>query len=151
MIKIATALHVLAAVIWVGGMFFAYLVLRPALGTIDTDSRLNIWVSTLKRFFPWVWFCIITLLATGFLMISLLGGFSAIGWHVYIMMATGIFMMVIFKFIYAAPFKHLCRGVEEQKLEVAGYALGTIRQLVAVNLALGLVTILVAILLPGVL
>jgi uncharacterized membrane protein len=151
MIKIATAFHVLAAVIWVGGMFFAYLVLRPALGTIDTDSRLNIWVSTLKRFFPWVWVCIITLLATGFLMISLLGGFSAIGWHVYIMMATGIFMMVIFKFIYAAPFKHLCRGVEEQKTEVANYALGTIRQLVAVNLALGLVTILVAILLPGLL
>ncbi len=151
MISIALTLHVLAAVVWVGGMFFAYLILRPALGTIDTDSRLNIWVSTLKRFFPWVWVCIITLLATGFLMISLLGGFSAIGWHVYIMMATGIFMMVIFKFIYAAPFKHLCRGVEEQKPEVAGYALGTIRQLVAVNLVLGLVTILVAILLPGLL
>ena len=30
----ATALHVLAAVVWVGGMFFAYLVLRPAVGGI---------------------------------------------------------------------------------------------------------------------
>jgi uncharacterized membrane protein len=27
---IALALHVLSAVVWVGGMFFAYLCLRPA-------------------------------------------------------------------------------------------------------------------------
>jgi uncharacterized membrane protein len=58
-------------------------------------------------------------------------------------------MMAIFKFIYSAPFRHLCRGVEEEKWEVADFALGTIRQLVAVNLVLGLITVLAATLLPG--
>jgi uncharacterized membrane protein len=28
---VANALHVLAAVVWVGGMFFAYVILRPVL------------------------------------------------------------------------------------------------------------------------
>ena len=37
---------------------------------------------------------------------------------------VGILMMVIFKFIYVAPFKHLCRGVDEEKWEVAEFALG---------------------------
>jgi len=149
MIKIASVVHVLAAVIWLGGMFFTYVVLRPALGTIDRELRLSIWIKTLKLFFTWVWICIVALLATGFVMISLMGGFTAIGWHIYIMMATGILMMAIFKFIYSAPFRHLCRGVEEEKWEVADFALGTIRQLVGVNLVLGLITVLAATLLPG--
>ena len=33
------ALHVLAAVIWVGGMFFAYMVLRPSAGPLESASR----------------------------------------------------------------------------------------------------------------
>ena len=31
---VGIALHTLAAVIWVGGMFFAYLVLRPSAGAL---------------------------------------------------------------------------------------------------------------------
>ncbi len=32
---IALTLHILSAVVWVGGMFFALLVLRPASGLLD--------------------------------------------------------------------------------------------------------------------
>jgi uncharacterized membrane protein len=149
MISLSLTIHILASVIWVGGMFFAYVLLRPALsaidqGTIDRGQRLVIWVSVFRKFFPWVWLCIVILLASGFLMISLMGGFGGIGNHVYIMMGLGILMMAIFKFIYVAPFKHLCRGVEEQKWELATYALGTIRKLVATNLVLGILTIAIA-------
>jgi len=149
LISLSLTVHVLASVIWVGGMFFAYVMVRPALGaidegTIDSEQRLIIWVSLFRKFFPWVWLCIVALLASGFLMISLMGGFASIGNHVYIMMGLGILMMAIFKFIYVAPFKHLCRGVEEQKWALAAYALGTIRKLVATNLVLGLLTIAIA-------
>jgi len=153
-IALSLTVHVLASVVWVGGMFFAYVLVRPALGAIDqgtlnSEQRLVIWVSVFKRFFPWVWLCIVMLLASGFLMISLMGGFASIGNHVYIMMGLGVLMMAIFKFIYVAPFKHLCRGVEEQKWELAAYALGTIRKLVATNLILGFLTIAIAIGLSG--
>jgi len=33
------AFHILAAVIWVGGMFFAHMVLRPSAGPLDSFSR----------------------------------------------------------------------------------------------------------------
>lgn len=149
MLSFSLTLHILAAVIWVGGLFFSYVLLRPALATIDAETmsnpqRLLLWSRVLKKFFPWVWMCIVILLASGFLMISLMGGFSEVGNHVYIMIFLGIVMMGIFKFIYVAPFKHLCRGIEEENWEVAAYAMGTIRQLVMVNLVLGFLTIVIA-------
>lgn len=142
--RLALTLHLLAAVIWVGGMFFAYALLRPVLGEIPAPQRLTIWADTLKKFFPWVWLCILVLLISGFYMIYLLGGFGAIGFYVYAMAGIAVVMIAVFKFVYAAPFRHLLRGVDEQKWEVAAYALGTIRKLVAVNLSLGVAAIVAA-------
>ena len=138
-------LHILAAVIWVGGMFFAYVILRPVLGNEEGPLRLKIWVKVLSKFFPWVSASIGVLFLTGFAMIYLFGGFSSIGLYIYIMLALAILMTAIFKFILVAPFQHLKRGVEEQKWETAAYALGTIRKLVLTNLTIGVIIILNAI------
>ena len=62
----ASAVHVRAAVIWVGGMFFAYMVLRTALGPLDPRQRLELWSPVLPRFFAWVWAAVIALPATGY-------------------------------------------------------------------------------------
>ncbi|MCY3769816.1 MAG: CopD family protein [Gammaproteobacteria bacterium] len=143
--SVALTLHLLAAVIWVGGMFFSYVLLRPVLGTMDEQQRLVLWMKTFKKFFPWVWLSIAVLLATGFYMIFAMGGFAVIRNPVIAMMVLGIVMMLIFKFIYVAPFHHLCRGIREEKWKVAAYALGTIRKLIAVNLVLGTLIFVVAV------
>jgi uncharacterized membrane protein len=140
----ALALHILAATIWVGGMFFAYMCLRPVLGGRAPEERLQIWVMTFNRFFPWVFTSIGVLFLTGFLIIYQSGGFGAVGMYVYLMLGVAVVMTGIFKFIYVAPFRHLKRGLEEQNLKVASFALGTIRKLVAVNLGLGIVVIFIA-------
>ncbi|MCI0653906.1 MAG: hypothetical protein L0Y39_05450, partial [Methylococcaceae bacterium] len=62
----AIALHLLSAVVWVGGMFFAYAVLRPAASSLlDASQRLPLWSETFRRFFAWVWVAIVLLVATG--------------------------------------------------------------------------------------
>ena len=137
--------HILAAIVWVGGMFFAYVILRPVLGNEEGPQRLRIWVNVLSKFFPWVSASIGILFLTGFAMIYLFGGFSSIGVYIYIMLILAILMAAIFKFILVAPFQHLKRGVEEQKWETAAYALGTIRKLVLTNLTIGVIIILNAI------
>ena len=58
----ALILHILAAVVWVGGMFFAHQVLRPAAGALDPGPRLMLWERVLGRFFPWVIAAIVLLL-----------------------------------------------------------------------------------------
>lgn len=43
------ALHVLAAVVWVGGMFFAWMVLRPAAVTaLEPPARLRLWSAVFR-------------------------------------------------------------------------------------------------------
>ena len=71
------ALHVLAAVVWLGGMFFAYMVLRPAAGPLEQRERFALWHRVFGRFFPWVWASIVLLLVTGYGMLFRgFGGFA---------------------------------------------------------------------------
>ncbi|HLT01947.1 MAG TPA: hypothetical protein VK001_07200, partial [Geminicoccaceae bacterium] len=93
---IGLIVHALAAVIWVGGMFFAYMVLRQALGPIDPQARLTLWQNVFGRFFPWVWASIVALLLSGYGMLFFgLGGFAGAGVHVHVMQATGLLMMAL--------------------------------------------------------
>ena len=142
---LAITLHVLAAVIWVGGMFFAYTALRPvAAAQFEPPIRLTLWSAVFKRFFPWVMVCIVLLLLTGTWMISLIGGMSAVGLHVHIMLLIGVIMMLIFLHVYFNPFKKLKLSVIEKDWPTGGLALNQIRQLIAVNLILGLITVAIA-------
>ena len=62
------AIHGMAAVAWVGGIFFAYMALRPAANkTLEPPLRLRLWQSAYTHFFPWVWVMIALLLVTGYL------------------------------------------------------------------------------------
>ena len=109
---VGIALHTLAAVIWVGGMFFAYLVLRPSAGALEPVIRLPLWQRVFSRFFPWVWLSIAVLLVSGFSMIFMgFGGFGAVGTYVHAMTALGIVMMAIYAHLYFAPWKRFRRAV----------------------------------------
>ncbi len=77
---IGLAFHIVAAVIWVGGMFFAYVVLRPGMSPLEPAIRLPLWHRVFSRFFLWVWLSIAVLLASGFAMVFLgFGGFATVG------------------------------------------------------------------------
>ena len=77
-LALLAALHALAAVVWVGGMFFAYMVLRPATGPLAAPMRLQLWQRVLGRFFPWVWASVAVHLATGYgMLFAFFGGFHA--------------------------------------------------------------------------
>ncbi|MEJ2181584.1 MAG: hypothetical protein P8Y28_14415, partial [Gammaproteobacteria bacterium] len=70
MIAIALSIHMLASIIWVGGMFFAYMFLRPvAAEMLEPPVRLQLWSAVFARFFKWVWPIVILLPATGYWMI----------------------------------------------------------------------------------
>jgi uncharacterized membrane protein len=132
------ALHALAAVLWVGGMFFAYLVLRPAAGALEREARLNLWGGVFGRFFPWVWASVGLLLATGYAMFL---HFGVRGMHVHLMQATGILMMLLFAHLFFVPWRRFGRALAASDLGAAGAELDRIRRIVAINLVLGLATI----------
>lgn len=134
-------LHILGAVVWVGGMFFAYLVLRPAAGALEPPATLRLWRGVFQAFFPWVWASILALLLSGYGMLFLvLGGFAGAGVHVHIMNLVGLIMMALFLHLYFAPWRRLQRALDAGDDAAAATQLGQIRMIVAINLALGLIT-----------
>lgn len=139
-------IHLLAALIWVGGMFFAYVVLRPAaVETLEPPQRLRLWDSVFRRFFGWVWGAVGALLVTGFYLIYLYGGIAHVPRHVHIMLTLGLAMMAVYGYVFFACYVPLSLHVAKQRWKEAGELLGKIRKLVAVNLALGLLTVSVAV------
>lgn len=143
--KLSLMLHLLGVVVWVGGMFFAYMALRPAAASLlDPPQRLPLWSATLKRFFGWVWGSVALVMGSGFYMLSVLGGAARVPIYVYLMLYIGTAMTMIFVYVYAAPFAALKRAVAEKNWKEGGAALNRIRIAVAINLGLGLLNIVVA-------
>lgn len=143
---IALSLHLLSVVVWVGGMFFAYMALRPvAAAQLQPPQRLALWTGVFRKFFPWVFVAIALILASGYWMVlGFYGGFDAVGMHVHLMIWTGYVMMFIFLHVYFAPFKRLQRAVAAEDWPAGGRALAQIRVMIAVNLAIGLVVVVIA-------
>jgi uncharacterized membrane protein len=139
---VLVVLHALAAVLWVGGMFFAYLVLRPSAAPLEPPARFALWHRVFSRFFPFVWASIAVLLASGYAMLFLrFGGFAGAGLHIHIMQATGLLMMLLFLHLFFAPWRRFSRAVAAGAWSDAATALDRIRRIVAINLVLGVITV----------
>lgn len=145
--NLAIALHVLSAVIWVGGMFFAYMAMRPAVvEVVEASQRGVLWYQTLSRFFRWVWLAVALLLVTGYWMIfKVFGGMAGAGWHIHVMQTLGLVMMLLFFHIYFAPFRRLKHAIAEKDPEEGARRVGQIRKLVGINLIIGIVVVVVAV------
>ena len=140
--RIALLLHLLSDVVWIGGMFLAYMAVRPAaLEALEPPQRLRLWAGMFRRFFPWVWAAVLLLLGSGFWMMNRM---SIVPGTVMGMASIGIVMMLIFLHVYFAPFARLKRAVAAEDWKSGGAALSQIRVLVGVNLVLGIVNIAVA-------
>ena len=140
--ELSAILHVLGIVVWVGGMFFAYMALRPvAAAVLEPPQRLTLWAGVFGKFFPWVWVSVALILATGLHMVVKMG--AAMPLYALVMLALGTLMMLLFGHVYYVPYAKLKRAVGQQNWQAGGAALGQIRMLIGINLSLGLLTIAV--------
>jgi uncharacterized membrane protein len=143
-VAVLIALHVLAAVVWVGGMFFAYMVLRRSAAPLEPETRLALWNRVFRGFFPWVWTSIVVLLASGYGMMFLyLGGFAGSGPYIHVMQGLGIVMMLLFMHLFFVPWRRFSRAGATGHFAEAAKHLDQLRRIVATNLGLGLITIIV--------
>lgn len=136
------AIHILCAVIWVGGMFFAIVVLRPSIAALEPAQRIAMHNRVFRRFFLVVWHVMPIALITGFAMVfGVMGGPARLSWNVNAMMALGLIMAVVFMVLVFGPYRRFRAAVSTAR---AGDAAERIRRLIVMNLALGLVTVVLA-------
>jgi len=143
--SIAIILHVLSAVIWVGGMFFAYMALRPvAASLLEPPVRLPVWCAVFGKFFPWVWLSVVTLLGSGYWMADQLYQTNDYPLYIQLMQGLGILMVLLFMHVFFAPYRRMKQFIDAGDLPAAGAKLAQIRMIIGINLILGLVVIAVA-------
>ncbi len=133
-------LHLLFAVIWVGGMFFAYVILRPSLSAIEPNPRMLLHTQVFRRFFLVVWHAVPVMLATGIAMLYLSGGMAAQPWPVHAMVGLGLLMAAVFLLIFFGPYRQFRRTTNRDRM---ASTLNSIRKLIGLNLILGLVTVII--------
>jgi uncharacterized membrane protein len=138
LLRTLLALHLLSAVVWVGGMAFTILILRPTLELLEPIPRLQMHQQTLKRFFRLTWHVLPILLLTGWAMVfAVWGGFAMLPWSINVMQTLALIMTFVFLYTYFVPFKRLQRAIRPTP-----EMLGRIRQFVTLNLVLGTLTII---------
>jgi uncharacterized membrane protein len=139
-------LHLLAATVWIGGMAVMHFAVRPAaVQTLEPPQRLPFMAAALGRFFAWVSVAVLVLLVSGLWMMLHSGGFAAAHWSVHAMFAIGLVMMAVYGHIRFALFVRLQRALAVREMPQAAAALNAIRQRVALNLALGTLVFVLAV------
>jgi uncharacterized membrane protein len=136
------ALHLLCAVLWVGGMFFAYVILRPSMAAIEAPQRMLLHTRVFKSFFLVVWHLMPLLIITGFAMLfGFLGGMDGASWQIHAMLGIGLLMAAIFLALFFGPYRQFRRTTDRNRM---ASTLDSIRKLIGVNLVLGLITVIIA-------
>jgi uncharacterized membrane protein len=135
------ALHLLCAVLWVGGMFFAYVVLRPSMIAIEPPQRMLLHTRVFKKFFLIIWHAMPLIIVTGFVMLFLSSGMAGAPWQVHVMLGLGLVMAAVFLAIFFGPYRQFRRTTDRNRMAAS---LDGIRKLIGVNLILGIVTVVVA-------
>lgn len=145
MIDYVKLAHLVAGIVWMGGMAFMLVALRPAaVATLQLPERMQLMGAAFRRFFPLVIVSIIALFATGtnlyttaFRAVKAASGQGSVptGWN--IMLVLGLLMMLIFGHIFFAGYAKVKRALAVQDWTLASKAAAQIHTLTMVNFVLG--------------
>jgi uncharacterized membrane protein len=142
--SLLVSLHLLGVLFWVGGITFAYTVLRPAAGPLEPPVRLALWRRVFAKFLPWVGVAIVAILIGGYgLVFAVYGGFKGLPLYVNIMQGTGLLMMLLYVHFVAAPYRRFRIAVDNAVWPEAARNLNQMRVIVGINVILGVFTLIV--------
>jgi uncharacterized membrane protein len=141
-------LHLLAVVLWVGGMLFAHLFLRPSLAVLEPPQRLKLMREVLRRFFAAVLVASLLTLVSGLWMIGRVAraaveGAGRFAWPLdwIVMTVLGVLMIAIFGHIRFVLYRRFVAALDAGDAPSAAAALARVRAWVGTNLAIGLALI----------
>jgi len=147
------AVHLLANIVWLGGMVFAMFFLRPALATLEPAVRLPLMHEVMRRFANAVVAVLLIVLFTGLWMIgnvaraAIEGGGSftmPLDWKVK--STLGVLVLLIVGHIRFALFKRCDKSVQAKDWPAAAAVMEKVRFWVLVNMAIGVFVVAIALL-----
>jgi uncharacterized membrane protein len=145
------AIHLLAIVVWIGGMFFMHFCLRPAAAEVlEPPARVRLMHATMRRFFAMVTAAIALVLLSGAAMIGLasheatrsgLAFNMPLDW--YAMVGLFVVMLLVFTHVRLVLFRRLEAALAAQAWPDAAAAITAIRWEVLLNLVIGVFVVVI--------
>jgi uncharacterized membrane protein len=143
-------LHLLAIIVWIGGMVFSHFFLRPAAAALQPPDRVRLMHAVLGRFFAVVLGLSVLVLVSGLWMIGAMakqaaqsGGHFSMPLEWTVMATLGIVMFLIFGHIRFVLYKRLAQAVQTSDWLAGAAALASLRGWVAANLGIGVLVVLI--------
>ena len=91
-----------------------------------------------------MWTAVLLLLASGYSMVFIVfGGFAGAGLHVHLMQGIGSLRTALFVWLFHGPWLAFKRAIDAEDWPSAGTNLDRIRQIISINLPLGLIVVLI--------
>jgi len=146
-------LHVLATTTWIGGMIYTNAVLMPSLSAIEPSQRGKLIGAVSKRFTLFAWSSIIILVITGFMVTpsgvlfntSNTYGITLTIKHVVVLVMIVIGLLITF--VISPKLMSLAPSADEKPAPDYLKAQGQLALLARVNLVLGILVLLLAVML----
>jgi uncharacterized membrane protein len=140
-------LHVLGALMWLGGMLATWTILRPAgLAGASRAQRLEHVAGIFPRVFGWIWAAVLILPISGVALLRLrFTGFETAPRDVQIMMGLYLIMVALFLRMQALQLPALRKAVAAQEWADGLAAATKLRRLAIVGLLLGLAVVVLAV------
>ena len=140
----AQSLHLLAVILWIGGILFMDGFLAPALrrAIALAEPRARLLYVLFRNFFAAIWGAGATLVITGYGMVFLRGGFGVLGSAQWVMVVLGTVMVLLALYIFFVPFLRMRAAVLGGRWDAACAQAGRIRLLSSVNIVLAVPTVL---------
>jgi uncharacterized membrane protein len=150
MYELSKLIHLVAAIVWMGGMTFMLVALRPAArAVLLPPERMRLMGVVWRRFFAAVVVSIVALFTTGTNLYTTAfraakaatgQGSVPLGWN--LMLGLGLLMMLVFGHIYFAGYARFKRAAAASDWNLAGQAAAQIHTLIVINFVVGWLAIL---------
>lgn len=138
-------LHILAIIVFLGGLFFATVVFQPLARGLDSETASSLWQPMLSRFFAWGWVSLLLILATGISLVFLkFGGYSGTPMIHRANMAIGIPAIALFVYVFFGPWQQYRRTTLRRDWTAAHKAITRLQVVMRIILVLGLVAAVVS-------
>lgn len=138
--------HLIGAIVWLGGMTLVLFALRPAaMRVLEPPLRPRLLLQVLQGFFPLVWLSIALLLGSGAWALVQVGmAHAPAAWHA--MLGIGLLMIAVFAHLYFAPYRRARAAARDAQWQAVGAELQRIHRLVQLNFVLGWVAVALVVL-----
>jgi uncharacterized membrane protein len=144
-VAIALPIHILAIIVWLGGLVVLTVAFEPSIRGFDSKLVLPVWSRTVSRLLIWGAVSLVAIIATGIALVNLrFGGFSGMPVAHRFNMVIGLPAIALYWYLTFVPWQRVRRAVSRGNWAEVEANRRVVRRIMRVIVVLGLIASVVS-------